>query len=241
MAWYTPLLWYLVGFGLGILIFLAGPVLIGPSLPRSAANRIAAYYDGLAMRTAGRLLLVRRLIGSYVPAPSTFDGEKGGERVKLDGEEHHFFDDLGLMGTWHNRPFGTVLEGLGVIGDPFLASMYDYEAQRRDSGDWLTEDEDGNLQYEPDVEIPEMRMLAELRNLQDIVPGELGSKDPSTAETLFEKSQRLFGKPKTTDVMLLVIAWGIGLGGFIILSYFTGAGGMNAPDLPALPAVMYPW
>jgi lauroyl/myristoyl acyltransferase len=237
MSLTNTILWFLVGTGMGLLLFLAVPILMGPALPRAQAQRIADFYTKLMMRTLERVMQVRREVGAYSIVPSSFDARKDAEKVKLGGEVHHFSDDKGLMGTMHTKPFGMAIEGEGVVVDPFIASMTDYERPREESGDWLNEDGD----YVNKTEIPEVPMLAELKNAAYMIPGNAGSKDAERTETLYEKSQTLFGKTLATDTMLLIMAYGVGAAvAFVALEYGTGGGGAPV-NVPSLPAVIFPW
>lgn len=240
MSLFTVFLWTLVGLGFGILGFLALPIMLGPALPAQQAERLAAYYDRLAMKTAERLVNVRRQIGAYSPSPSSFDPSKEAEKVSLDGETHHFADEVGVLGTYHDRPFGFALEGLGVIIDPFIASMTDYERPREESGDWLRENDEGELESVPEVEIPEQKVMPELRNAAYMIPGERSSKDPELASSYYQIAEALFGRSRVVDVMLVaIIPYAVGgILMFIALQY--GSGGGGAPSVPAFPSVIWP-
>lgn len=249
MSLFTVIMWTLVGLGTGILGFLALPLMAGPALPAAQAERLAAYYDKLAMKTAERLVNVRRQIGAYTPSPSSYDAGKESEKATLNGEPNHFADELGLLGTYHNQPFGFSLEGLGVIVDPFIASMTDYERPREEEGSWLEQDEDGNWRSVPEVDIPEKRKLAEIRNADYMIPGERTSRDPELAWSFYDTAQALFGRARTVDMMFLLFALVAGsVMGFVVVQY--GAGGApsvpgNVPTLPSGMLVpwsgMFPW
>lgn len=239
MSLFTVAMWMLVGVFTGILGFLAMPIMAGPALPRATAEQLAAYYDKLAMKTAERLLNVRRQIGAYSPAPSTYDASKEAEKVTLNGEPHHFADEIGALGTYHDQPFGFALEGQGVVVDPFIASMTDYERPREESGEWLQETDDG-VESVPELEMPEVKRLAEIRNSPYMIPGERSSRDPELAASFYQIAEALFGRPATMDLMVLLFALVAGsIMGFVVVQY--GGGGAPTPNLPSFPAVLLPW
>lgn len=235
-------MWSLVGFFMGILGFLAVPLVAGPALPDTMANRLAGYYDKLAMKTAERLINVRRQIGAYTPTPSSYDASKEAEKATLNGEPHHFADEKGLLGTFHGEPFGFALEGQGVIVDPFIASMTDYERPREENGDWLKETDAGELQSIPEVEIPEVKMLPEIRNSSYMVPGERSSRDPDLAASFYEIAEALFGRSRVVDVMLVaIIPYAVGASVMFVALQYGGGGGSPPVNLPGMPAVIFPW
>jgi len=133
----------------------------------------------------------------------------------------------------HGYPFGLVPppdEEVATYVSPEVAELGRIEAERKERGE-LT-DEDGS--YNSLVTLDDRRPSAQLKHYaQRMIPGSRGLFDLSETVDLYRQSQSMFGKSRTQDLMILIIAYG----GTMLLSWIvkSQAGGSIPNDAVQVP------
>lgn len=218
-------LWGVAGLLLGILIFFVAGLF---SLPLSATwrNRPANYYSALAMKFLKRAALVES--GTKYDIYRTSNSpDTNSDTMTIDGEDAEITNATGLLSTLHKRPFGLVPppdDNVAVYVSPELAELGKVEKDRIESNEHL--DDDG--EYESTVTLPERRPTATLREYAGyLVPGNRSVWDLSETIELYKQSQSMFGSSKTTQYMILIIAYGAAA--LLTWLIVTNAGG-SMPD-----------
>lgn len=234
--------WTAVAFMSGIVVYLLAGVLVGPSLPPHWRRRIADHYFQQSAYALGRGLLVRRKHGGYDLVSTTYDAGKEAERTELDGEEKFWKDPYGFMTRFYNVPFGLAHEAHNVIGDPRLAEIGEMEGERYASNAHTKVIErevpgtdgpetQGIVHYARHLAVPRAMRLVDPAQWSWIMPGGADPKDAKTVEEWTVKSQEGYNTRKAMKYMIILMAYGAGLGGvWFIVKYGGVAGG--APQLP---------
>lgn len=203
-------LWAVAGWLIGILLFFVGGLFITLLVGYARKTRIADYYSKIAMKLIDRAVLVERGT-KYSIYKTTHDPEKNADQFTMDGEIAHVTNDTGLLSTLHKRPLGLVPppdENVASYVSPEIAEFGKLEAERKETG--TLRNEDG---YIPDVELDYRRPLVHLRDYaRRMIPGNRSLYDLDETVDLYKQSQRLFGESKTTQFMILIIAYGAAAG-----------------------------
>lgn len=229
--WLWGILWSVVGWLLGILVYFTGGLMTLP-LDAPVRNKAANYYSRQAMKLLDRAAIVER--GTSWDIYSTSHDDKNVDEIKIDGGTGHVSNDAGLLSTLHKKPFGLVPppeEDAACYVSPELAELgrLDVELEERDE----LQDENGEwVEY---VTIGDRRPLVQLREYaRRMVHGCRGVWDIDETEDLYKQSQSGFGSPKTQQYMILIIAYaGASLLAWLIL---TNAGGA-APTGISVPGI----
>lgn len=228
------ILWAVAGWLIGILLFFIGGLVASPLLSYARRTRVADYYSKVAMKLIDRAVLVERGT-KYDIYKSSHDPEKNADTFTLDGEVAHVTNDTGLLSTLHKQPLGLVPppdENVASYVSPEIAEFGRVEAERKENGE--LRDSDG---YIPDVEIDYRRPLVHLRDYaRRMIPGNRSLYDLDETVDLYKQSQSLFGKSKTTQFMILVIAYCAAMGAmWFMMSQGGGGGGGGVPTVPVPP------
>lgn len=234
----TIALWFILGWLVGILIYFAGGFFLAPILPGRYINSIANHYDKTAMNLIKRAVIVER--GTKFDIYQTsHDSEKNADKFTMDGEVAHVTNETGLLSTLHKKPLGMVPppeENVACYVSPEIGEFGEIETRRKEHGD--LRDSNG---YNEIVDIGETRPLAQLRNYaRRMVPGDRGLYDLDETVDLYKQSQRLFGSSKTTQLMILIVAYGAAmLLTWLILTQGGGTVPIDSPTggAPTVPPV----
>jgi len=198
--------WAILGFLVGVLGYLlagfgvnAVPRRVGDHHAR--VNAAANHYAKQALKILGHGILVERGT-SFDLYRGSHDPEKGADGFTLDGQQAHVTNDSGLLSTLFKRPFGLVPppeDDVATYVSPELGELGKLEAEWAEHGP----PEDGAT-----ATLPPRRPLVQLREYAErMVPGSLSLYDLAETEELYKQSQRLFGESKTTQFMILIIAY----------------------------------
>jgi len=202
------LVWLLSWALLGVFVGFLGYLLAGfgvhalRPLPNHYArvNGVANHYAKQALKILGHGVLVERGT-SFDLYRASHDPEKGADGFTLDGEDAHVTNDSGLLSTLFKRPFGLVPppeDTVATYVSPELGELGRIEAMWAEHG----------LPDETTEALPARRPLVQLREYADrMIPGSLSVYDLAETEELYKQSQRLFGESKTTQFMILIIAY----------------------------------
>lgn len=223
------LLWGVVALLTGLVAYLGGALLAGPSLPHDLRQRLGRFYIAQAMMAAGRLLLVARKNGSDLDlTKSSFDATYGQEKASLGGETQRFEDPDGSMSRLAKRPFGIANESDGTITTPRDIEIGEHEARKVENSDHKFVDESGQRYFSPHVEVPQQERLVKPATGTAIVGG---NADASAIEIVIEyvkKAQMGFNEMSMKQAGALLTAYG-GSAGLIwlLLSQSGGGGAMS--------------
>jgi len=232
------ILWAVAGWLIGILTyFLLGfTAHIASILPRvnghAWINKFANHYSKVAMKLLGRGVLVERGT-KYDVYRASHDAEKNADTFSLDGETAHVTNDTGLLSTLHKRPFGLVPppeDNIATYVSPELGEFGQIEAKRKENKE-LT---DSTGTYIDMIETTATRPLVKLRDYaRYMIPGSRSLYDLDETVDLYRQSQRMFGQTKTTQFMILIMAYAAGAG--IVWLLITQGGGSGNPSVPVSP------
>lgn len=208
MNWLWVSMWALLGWLLGILLYFIGgfAVHLLPGDRDHLVNRVADHYSGTAMKLVERAVLVERGT-KWDIFRTSHDAEKNADTFSLDGEPAHITNETGLLSTLHGKAFGLCAppeDDVAVYTSPEVGELGRIEAERTEKGELR----DGNGEYEPNVTLSPGRPLVQLREYADrMIPGSRSLHDLDETIELYKQSQRMFGESKTTQFMILIIAY----------------------------------
>lgn len=237
------LVWGVVGVLLGVVGFLAVPVLLGPMLPARYRQKIANFYGVLWTIALDRGGFVGRKSAGIDLAHSGYDAELEREKLPLDGEDLYYKDTAGRMLRLYNRPIGLFPEDADVIVSPVdcaLARADERAEREHGNGTTLEVEGEGAHQFIRDqVRLPEGRESVHIRDVVSLLTNAASPKLPDITETYVEHSQSGYGTRDIVGLMTMATLWVIGFG----LTWFaftqvdkvsTGGGGSVLPMLANL-------
>lgn len=235
-------LWAVVGFGVGILAFF-GAGLVAIALDDEKRNQAANYYSELAMKLLGRAALVEKGTGLDI-YQAKHDPDKNADKLKMDGQTAHVSNETGLLSTLHKRDLGLVPppeEDVSVYVSPEVGELGETESERHEKNQ--LRDDTGH--YEPDVTLQGTRPLVRLREFaRRMVPESRSLWDLDETVELYKQSQHGFMSSRTTQFMILIIAYGASsLLAWLIMTNAGGtvpSGGVSVPGLGLLAPVGWP-
>jgi hypothetical protein len=209
------LVWGVVGLLLGVVCFLAVPVLVGPMLPASWRQQIAHFYGTLWTMALDRGGFVGRKTAGIDLAHSSYDAELEREKVGLDGEDLYYKDPAGRMARLYNRPIGLFPEDADVIISPVDCALgrADERAEKEHGNGSVFEIEGSARQFIRDqVLLSRTREVVSIRDVVPLLTNAASPKLPETAETYVKHSQSGFGSRDIVGLMTMGTLWVIGFG-----------------------------
>jgi len=233
----TPIVWTItwgiVGFLIGILLLFIGGLLLKPVFGPERINGVANYYSQLGMKLIKRSVLIER--GTKFDIYKTsHDAEKNADEFSLDGTTAHISNETGLLSTMHKKPFGLgppPEEEQAVYVSPELGELGQLEAERIEHD----ADFDDKGSYISDVTLPPERPLVQLRDYARVmIPGSRSYFDLDETVELYKQSQRMFGESKTTQFMILLVAYG---GAMLLTWLILTNGGGTVPTGIEVPGI----
>lgn len=236
-------LWSILGWLVGILAFF-GTGLIAISLDPERRNKAANYYSELAMKLLNRAALVEKGTG-YDIYQTNHDPDKNADKINIDGQTAHVSNETGLLSTLHKRDLGLVPppeEDVGVYVSPEIGELGEVETERHEKN--TLRDQAGH--YQPNVTLTPTRPLVRLREYaRRMVPESRSLWDLDETVELYKQSQHGFMSSRTTQFMILIIAYGASsLLAWLIMTNAGGTvpSGVNVPGLGGmlLPPVGWP-
>lgn len=231
LFWFVS--WMVVGLLVGILGFFIGG-LIAASAHEDGKNRYANYYSKIAMKLLGRAALVEAGV-KYDIYRSTNFADTNSDTIEIDGEDAQVTNIAGFLSTLHRQPFGIVPppeDNVAEYVTPELAELGKLEKERVEHDAHL----DGKGRYESSVSLSQARPTGKLREYAAfLIPGSRSVWDLSETIELYKQSQSMFGESRTTQFMILILAYG----GAALLTWLilTNAGGA-VPKHLNLPLVI---
>lgn len=207
MNWVWVILWSVVGWLSGVLLFFIGGFAVHISNNPKHINGVANHYSSIAMKLLDGAGLFERGT-KYDIYRRSHDAEKNADTYNMDGETVHVTNETGLLSTLHKRPFGLVPppeEDVAVYVSPEVAELGEKEAERKEQGELTDENDD----YQDTVHLNEKRPLVQLREYaKRMVPGDRSLYDLDETVELYKQSQSMFGESKNTQFMILITAYG---------------------------------
>jgi len=231
----TLLLWLVLGWFLGILVFFTGGFATLP-LGADRRNWAANYYSRLAAKLMSRMGLIERGTG-YDIVKTSHDPEKNADGFRLGDKQGHVSNETGLLSTLHKKPFGMIGppdEDVAVYESPELGELGEIESHRLEQGEL----EDG---YEEHVTLDPQRPMVRLREYgRRMIPGSRTLWDLDETVDLYKQSQALFKQANATDYMILIVAYSVGA--LLTWLIVTNAGGavpssVDVPSMMLMPGV----
>jgi len=231
--WLWGILWLVVGWLVGILVYFTGGLMTLASSNDDLRNTAANYYSKQAMKLLGRAALVERGT-SWDIYSTTHDADRNVDEVSIDGNTGHISNTAGLLSTLHKKPFGLVAPPEEDVADyvsPEVGELGAVETHRQEKNE--LRDGDGN--YRSKVTISRERPLVQLReHARRMVPGSRSLWDVDETVELYKQSQTGFGSPKTQQYLILIVAYGAS--SLLAWLIITNAGGA-APTGVSLPGI----
>lgn len=228
-----------LAFGLlGLLGWLGGGPLLGPSLPDRWRERVGDWYFKQSAAAAWRPLFVGHSAGFELCAAS-HDGERDSERVAPFGEGVDYEDPANLMGRWHGRPAGVVESDVNAITTPLHTHVgiedADMVRNGQESVPVTTKDEEGTEQTIslPRGDVPVRRGLhtVDLTRWHQSTPHAMPPSGADTTERFAYLSQVGFNTTSTVKVMMLITAYAAGAGIVAMINRFGGSASVDIPLL----------
>lgn len=216
-------LWAIAGWLVGILLFFIAPFAVHLTGNRERVNTVANHYSAIAMKLLGRAVLVERGT-SYDLYQASRDGEKNADEFTMGGQTAHVTNEGGLLATLHKRAFGLLpppSDGVADYVSPEVAELGRLDAEH-------AENQTTDADLLKTATLTAARPLVQLREYADrMIPGSRGLHDLDETIELYKQSQRLFGESRTTQFMILIIAYGAAM--LMTWLIVTQAGG-TVPD-----------
>jgi len=199
-------LWSIVGWLTGVLVYFTAGLFTLPSDNHHLRNKAANYYSDQAMKLLGRAALVERGT-KYDIYSTTHDSDTNTDKIKIDGNTGHVSNQAGLLSTLHKKPFGLVPppeEDIGVYVSPEIGELGRVETRRREQG--ALRDDNGN--YNSDVDLGDQRPLVQLReHARRMVAGCHSLWDVDETIEIYQQSQSGFATPQRAEYFILIIAY----------------------------------
>lgn len=206
----VELTWLWVSFSGGLLAYM-GWFLIAPALPISYRLKLGRFYFWLATTALWRPKIVRRLLGGYSITSSSYDADKQGEKLSLDGTDYHIDDPENKVSRLLNKHFGLVLEHTDMMVDAELAELGEHHHDHVEQGHAISEVHETGATYEvnPYFQVPKDGQLCDPVNAMRLIPRDA---DPDNASTAEDYTASAFSKYKdrigATEAMSVILGFG---------------------------------
>lgn len=223
-------------FLIGMAAFIVLPFIISKDAPEAIRHRIFRLYHWLSQRALERGGIVKREHAGVDLCASSFDAEKGGERVKLDGEPRDFEDIADRM-RYLKGPFFIALERSTLFIDPVDAAIGKRRQQALEAGEEVIDfgQQLGEAVLEH-VSLPAEAPVVDLADAWHLIGGS-GKPDQGEATEEFEtKAWAEHQQIPVADAMVLAgIFIGVGVAVWVGFSFAestgsdggSGGGGMS--------------
>lgn len=245
----VSILWGVIAFSLGLLIYLLPPVL-APLFGVDDRVRIGRYYFAQAMRSFRQVAIVRKLLSGYELLPLDVDDSQRLAKVTLssglisDDKELPFRDPANTISRLFQKPIAIVPEHLPAAVDPRLAEWAHWDGEQavetgvqRQTGT----DEKGLPQVEVDLSINAKEGLR-ITDPKSIVNLAGNGIEPENVKTAEEETRARFtkygSKVGVAETAGMIMGFAIGLGGAAAVEYLNtrvladGGGGGGGPTNP---------
>lgn len=233
----SALLWAIAFVWVGIGLYIVTPILMVPSLSRARRNAVANHYFKMAMLVLDRALLIARRHGGYSLVPSSYDASLESEKVKLGDETLHFEDPYEFTTSLHNRRFALADEERNVIINPRLAELGErfFDFYHEGEHEVPVEDPDGreSVAFTSVFSIPKHPRMVNLREAKWMIPGSSSPKIVEVGLDYVEKSQLAYKSRNYVDLMIGLMAFGLGFA-LPVASAWLGITGGGSPEIPGV-------
>lgn len=200
------------GFALGMLMFLAVPIVAG-SLPDRWAWPILMRYASVGQSVLGRSLAIPRDHAGLEIVASKYDTKMGGEYCSLGRRSKHFRDVDDRMSYLSGYPFGIAPEADAAVVDPVAAAIGERRREVLEAGENVCEFEavfeEGDDPVEKTavrehVSVPKVARGVRMSHAEHVLGGDAAPENAETAETFVEISQQPFQSRDVITVFTFV-------------------------------------
>jgi len=234
-------IWAAVAFMLGLVIYIAVPMLFGPLFPAGIRQRLAEIYFSQATATMRRTTLLDRINSGFTLIATGFDAEWGCELTDVGDQEYRIEDPRNRMARLYSRPFGMASERFDVYcsaRDAAAGKAHQLQAERGNHRHDVAVD--GGDQSSPvtvanaHVTIPDGLQTVSLHGIAGILGGQAS---PTLGEDVYDdikKSQAAFDSRSVLEGMTFIVAFAAVFGLMWFAANYGGSaggggGGINVP------------
>lgn len=246
----VSLVWSIVAAMLGLLVYIAIPMLAG-SLPVQLRQKIGQFYFKLAARSLKQFAFVRRILSGYDVYPIEVDDEQKLMKVTLsssmvgDDNTYPFKDPDNRIGRLMNKPIALTYELVPAAVDAELSELGHWIGEKANNdglnhGDMQTDD---TVTVDPYVKLENNQRLIDPIDAHELVPNAV---DPENVKSAEEKTKKRFekygGGPGAAEIMTGLMGFAAGVGAILVLEYFMSeviGGGGGSGDLPDVPSACF--
>lgn len=246
----VSILWGVIAFSLGLLIYLI-PAVVAQTLPVEDRRRVGLYYYKNSLKSYRQVAFVRRQLAGFELLPITVDDEQRLAKVTLssglisDDKELPFKDPASCIGRLFNKPIAIVPETIPAAVDAKLSEIgYWRERQILNEGGErkIGEDEHGNPLFEvnPWVKVGTGLRIVDPIDIRSLVAKDVQPENVKTTEEMTKARFREYGqKVGLAETAGLMTGFAFGIGGVAVLSYIRNrildGGGGSTPTNPLPP------
>lgn len=244
MSLFTLILWSILGFLIGVLMFIVIPVFA----PSFARYRIAQWYFGLSAAAYRRMvcLITKRNTASIIRA--VWEGERQTEQIQVDGNDNDFQDPRGSTLRCKHRPFAFALSDVNkvvhprdaeiakamqdVVDEHGLFKTFAYQQQVRADGgqaESQTVSVDAGLGH---VILDAEPQAVDMQYARKVDTESHEPNDTDRQEEDIKKSQEGFASLPAVEAILLLVACLGGTGSAWFIYSNTGGGGSSPVTIP---------
>lgn len=236
------IIWGTVGFLLGLVIYLAVPILVGPMLPDGLQRALSNSYFSQATASMRRTTLLDRINSGHTLVATDFDAEWGDEVATVGGQEYRIEDPKNRMTRMCSRPFGMMSERFCVYVSVRDALAGKYHQRHKERGDNVVtlESEDGQemMAAQAHMTVPNAVESVSLHSIAGLLGGQASPTLGEEAYDDIEKSQAAFDTRNVIEVMSFVMAFlAVYLGMWFAASQGGAAGGPSV-SVPVMLEVL---
>jgi len=237
-------IWAAVAFMIGLVIYIAVPMLFGPLFPAGIRQRLAEIYFSQATATMRRTTLLDRINSGFTLIATEFDAEWGCELTDVGDQEYRIEDPRNRMTRLYSRPFGMASERFDVYcsaRDAAAGKVHQLQAERGDHVSTKRVQTDGGQTKmvtewtNAHVTIPDGLQTVSLHGIAGILGGQAS---PTLGEDVYDdikKSQAAFDSRSVLEGMTFIVAFAAVFGLMWFAANYggsaggAGGGGINVP------------
>ena len=222
------IVWVLIAFSLGLLIYLAVPI-VAMSAPIKLRKKVGEFYLQMAARALKQFAFVRRVLSGYDVKPISVDDEQKLLKNTLssntlgDDEEFRFKDPDNRIKRLYNKPVAMAYEEVPAAIDPELAEIGKATQHKQDNEGLQSGDPaDGKaaVTVDPYVTLPSSLQLVDPIDVFNLVPNSVNPENVKTTEQLTKKRFEKYGsRIDAMQLMSGVTGFLLGIGGAVGAAY----------------------
>lgn len=222
------IVWILIAFSLGLLIYMAVPI-VAMNAPIKVRRKVGQFYLQMAARSLKQFAFVRRVLSGYDVKPISVDDEQKLLKNTLssntlgDDEEYRFKDPDNRIKRLFNKPVAMAYEEVPAAIDPELAEI-GQAAQKKQDNKGLQSGNDregkGDVTVDPYVRLPSTMQLVDPIDVFNLVPNSVNPENVKTTEQLTKKRFEKYGsRIDAMQLMSGVTGFLLGIGGAVGAAY----------------------